>query len=214
MKALFRIGILSFVFDRRLSAKICGKVFSPGIIRRIVMKNKNLPLSILLVVCLFSVAQLSGQGPAKELPTTVIQAGHMLDVKTGKMLNNVSVVIQGDKIVMVTEEVGTPLTGGIKLIDLPNATLLPGLIDAHTHLTYDPKFGYEQLGISVPKEALIGGKNARITLEAGLTTVRNVGANGFADIALRDAINEGLVPGPRMDASGPALSISDRKSVV
>src|SRR5216684_4437270 len=71
-----------------------------------------------------------------------------------------------------------------------------------------PKFGYEQLGISVPKEALIGAKNAWVTLEAGFTTVRNVGANGFADIALRDAINEGLVPGPRMDASGPALSIS------
>ncbi len=170
------------------------------------MKNKNLPLSILLFVCLFSVAQLSGQGPAKELPTTVIQAGHMLDVKTGKTLNNVTIVIKGDRIAGVTE--GGEPPAGATVIKLPNATLLPGLIDAHTHLTHDPKFGYEQLGISVPKEALIGAKNARITLEAGFTTVRNVGANGFADIALRDAINEGLVPGPRMDASGPALSIA------
>ncbi len=170
------------------------------------MKNKNLPLSILLFVCLFSVAQLSGQDSAKEPPTTVIQAGHMLDVKTGKTLNNVTIVIKGDRIAGVSE--GGELPEGATVIRLPNATLLPGLIDAHTHLTHDPKFGYEQLGISVPKEALIGAKNARITLEAGFTTVRNVGANGFADIALRDAINEGLVPGPRMDASGPALSIA------
>ena len=58
--------------------------------------------------------------------------------------------------------------------------------------------------VSIPKEALIGAKNARITLEAGFTTVRNVGASGYTDVALRDAINEGMVPGPRMMASGPA----------
>jgi imidazolonepropionase-like amidohydrolase len=86
--------------------------------------------------------------------------------------------------------------------------LLPGFIDAHTHLTADPKFGYEQLGISVPKEALIGAKNARITLQAGFTTVRNVGASGYTDVALRDAINEGMLPGPRMLVSGPPLGIT------
>lgn len=170
------------------------------------MKNKNLPLFILLFVCLFSVAQLAAQGPAKDPPVTAIRAGHMLDVKTGRTLTDVTVVIKGDRIVSVTEGGESP--AGAIVIKLPDATLVPGLIDAHTHLTYDPRFGYEQLGISVPKEALIGAKNARITLEAGFTTVRNVGAKGFADIALRDAINEGLVPGPRIDASGPALSIS------
>lgn len=86
--------------------------------------------------------------------------------------------------------------------------MLPGLIDAHTHVTFDPKFGYEQLGISIPKEALIGAKNAKITLEAGFTTIRNVGASGYTDVALRDAINEGMLPGPRMLVSGPPLSIT------
>jgi imidazolonepropionase-like amidohydrolase len=128
----------------------------------------------------------------------------MLDVKTGKTLNDVWVVIEGGKILRA----GTGAEAAANIIELPNATLLPGLIDAHTHLTFEPNFGYQQLGISIPKEALIGAKNARLTLEAGFTTVRNVGANGYADIALRDAINEGLVPGPRIMASGPALSIS------
>jgi imidazolonepropionase-like amidohydrolase len=82
------------------------------------------------------------------------------------------------------------------------------LIDVHTHLTFDPNFGYQELGISIPKEALIGAKNAKITLEAGFTTVRNVGASGYTDVALRDAVNEGMLPGPRILASGPALSIT------
>lgn len=134
----------------------------------------------------------------------IIHAGHMLDVKSGRTLNDVWVVIENGKIVRV----GTGAEQGANIIELPNATLLPGLIDAHTHLTFDPTFGYQELGISIPKEALIGAKNARITLEAGFTTVRNVGANGYTDIALRDAINEGMVPGPHIIASGPALSIT------
>src|SRR5882757_10808905 len=135
----------------------------------------------------------------------VIHAGHMLDVKSGKMLDNVTVLIEGDKISAINS--GTA-PADARVIELPNATLLPGLIDVHTHLTFDPAFGYQELGISIPKEALIGAKNARITLEAGFTTVRNVGASGYTDVALRDAINEGMLPGPRILASGPALSIT------
>jgi imidazolonepropionase-like amidohydrolase len=169
------------------------------------MKTTTLFFAFLVSSCV-SLAQTQ---PAAE-ETTVIHAGHLLDVKTGRMIDNATVVIQGDKIVSVLS-VG-PLTNkppaNAKTIDLPNATLLPGLIDAHTHLTFDPNFGYQELGVSIPKEALIGAKNARITLEAGFTTVRNVGASGYADIALRDAVNEGMVPGPRIMASGPALSIT------
>src|SRR5438067_8543897 len=135
---------------------------------------------------------------------TIIHAGHMLDVKSGRIIDNPTVVIDGDKITSV----GQATAGNATLINLPNATLVPGLIDAHTHLTGEPNFGYQELGISTPMEALIGAKNARVTLEAGFTTVRNVGAGGFTDVALRDAIDQALVPGPRMLVSGPPLGIT------
>jgi imidazolonepropionase-like amidohydrolase len=139
----------------------------------------------------------------------VIRAGHILDVKTGNMLSGQAIVIEGDKIVSVGPAADAKLSPATQTIDLPNATVLPGLIDAHTHLTFDPaNLGYEGLGISYPREALIGARNARVTLEAGFTTVRNVGAGGYSDVALRDAINAGDVPGPRMLVSGPALGIT------
>ena len=140
-------------------------------------------------------------------PKTIVNAGRFLDVKSGRMLTNQQIVIEGDKIVSVGPAAAAP--AGAKVINLPNSTVLPGLIDAHVHLTGDnTKLGYEELGTSVPREALRGAKNAKVTLEAGFTTVRNVGAGGFSDIALRDAINDGDVPGPRMLASGPALGIT------
>jgi imidazolonepropionase-like amidohydrolase len=123
------------------------------------------------------------------------------------MLTNRAIVVEDGKIISVGSDTDAPPEGA-KVIDLSDKTVLPGLIDAHTHITFDPKFGYDRLAISVPREALIGAKNARITLLAGFTTIRNVGATEFADIALRDAINAGDVPGPRIDASGPALSIT------
>src|SRR6476646_2640133 len=171
------------------------------------MKTTTLFLLALLFTCT-SFAQPSAAPPAPQ--KTIIHAGHMLDVKTGKMLDNVTVSIEGDKVTGVSSGQNSLAEGqaGARVINLPNATLLPGLIDVHTHLTFDPNFGYQELGVSIPKEALIGAKNARITLEAGFTTVRNVGASGYTDIALRDAINEGMIPGPRIDASGPALSIT------
>jgi len=78
------------------------------------------------------------------------------------------------------------------------------------HLTLEPgQNGYESLGISIPREALFGAKNAKLTLEAGFTTVRNVAAHGYTDVALRDAINAGDVPGPRIDAAGPAIGVTE-----
>ena len=138
--------------------------------------------------------------------TVVIRAGRLLDVKTGKTLTNQTVVIHGDKITSVGAD--TQQLVGAQIIDLSNATVLPGLIDAHTHLTMTTNFGYSRLAISIPREALTGARNARVTLEAGFTTVRNVGASGFSDVALRDAINAGDVPGPRMLVSGPPLTIT------
>ena len=146
----------------------------------IIPPHMNRILTLLLTLC-FATAAFAQQ-PATAPPSkTVIHAAHLLDVKTGKMMDNVSVTVEGDKITAITP--GAP-PAGVNAIHLPNATLVPGLIDAHTHLTFDPNFGYQALGISIPKEALIGAKNARITLEAGFTTVRNVGASGYADIAL------------------------------
>jgi len=158
-----------------------------------------------VLVVLMLAAQAFAQQSSK---TIIIHAGRVLDVKTGKMLSDQMLVIEGGKIVSIGGSAETKAPADAVRIDLANATLLPGLIDAHTHLTMDPKFGYERLGVSIPREALTGAKNARLTLEAGFTTVRNVGADGYSDVALRDAINAGDVPGPRMLVSGPALSIT------
>jgi imidazolonepropionase-like amidohydrolase len=157
---------------------------------------------------LAAVLLLAGWSLAQSAPQkTVINAGRLLDMKTGKILTNQQIVIEGDKIVSVGPAAAAP--AGAQVINLPNATVLPGLIDAHVHLTGEnTRLGYEELGVSTPREALIGAKNARITLMAGFTTVRNVGAGGYSDIALRDAINEGDLPGPRMRVSGPALGIT------
>jgi imidazolonepropionase-like amidohydrolase len=148
-------------------------------------------------------------GPAQTpAHRVVVKAGRLLDVKSGEILRDQAIVIENDKIVSVGAAKDAN-TSGAAIVDLSQATVLPGMIDAHTHLTGNPTdFGYEGLRISVPREALIGAKNARITLLAGFTTVRNVGAGGYSDVALRDAINEGDLPGPRMLVSGPALGIT------
>jgi imidazolonepropionase-like amidohydrolase len=163
----------------------------------------------LSVVAVISVLAFVGNGFAQQnMRSVVIHAGHVLDVKTGKLLPDQMLVIEDGKIISVGDAAGTKAPADALRVELPNATVLPGLIDAHTHLTMDPTFGYAELGISIPRETLIGAKNARITLNAGFTTVRNVGANGFTDVALRDAINAGDIPGPRMLVSGPLLGIT------
>jgi imidazolonepropionase-like amidohydrolase len=169
------------------------------------MKQAAKQALICIVLCICALAQ----NPASPVPKhVVVHAGRLLDVKTGNLASNQAIVIEGDKILSVGPAAAAKAAPDATVIDLPNATVMPGMIDAHTHITFNPQFGYETLGISVPREALIGARNARTTLEAGFTTIRNVGARGFADVALRDAINAGDVPGPRMIVSGPALSIT------
>jgi imidazolonepropionase-like amidohydrolase len=152
-----------------------------------------------------------GQGSAAQtsgVRVVLIKAGRLIDVKAGRVLTGQAILIEADRIKEVgpVQEVSSHAPSGAQVIDLSDKTVLPGLIDCHTHLTSEPNLaGYESLGVSIPREALYGAKNARITLRAGFTTVRNVGANGYSDIALRDAINAGDVPGPRMLASGPAM---------
>src|ERR1700719_2495339 len=149
----------------------------------------------------------SAQMPAPK--RTVIRAGRVLNVRTGELRANQVIVIEGDKITQIAPSSEVTAASGDTTIDLPDATLLPGLIDMHTHLTFDlNSLGYQGLSISTAREALHGARNARRTLEAGFTTVRNVGARDYADIAVRDAINDGDVIGPRMVASGPALEIT------
>ncbi len=138
---------------------------------------------------------------------TAIKAARVLDVRTGQMIANAVILIEGERIIAIGPKVVVPENA--EVIDLKTMTVLPGLIDCHTHLTFAPGVGgVSGLTQSIPRQALIGAKNARITLQAGFTTVRNVGASGYSDIALRDAINAGDVPGPRIVASGPSLGIT------
>ena len=138
---------------------------------------------------------------------TAIKAAHMVDVRNGTLIDNAVVLVSGERITAAGSKLAIPADA--KIIDLGNKTLLPGLIDTHTHITGRPEdAGYGIIAKSIPRQALQGARNARVTLQAGFTTIRDVGADGYADIGLRDAINEGDVPGPRIAASGPALGIT------
>jgi imidazolonepropionase-like amidohydrolase len=156
-----------------------------------------------LMVCLFFVSFASAAPGA-------VRCGKLLDVRAGHMLSDQVVVFDdAGNISAVGPVASTKLPAGVSAIDLSSATCLPGLIDVHTHITFDPSAnGYAGLGISVPREAITGAKNARLTVRAGFTTIRNVGASDYTDVAVRDGINDGEIEGPRMLVSGPPLSIT------
>src|ERR1700678_3973429 len=140
---------------------------------------------------------------------TLVRTGHLLDVKTGKILDGQTIVVTGDTISSVAASSAVPAQPGDTVVDLGNMTVMPGLIDVHTHITGVPNFDpYFELTQTDAKEAIQGVANARTTLLAGFTTIRNVGAGGYTDVDLRDAINQGEVPGPHMQVSGPPLGIT------
>ncbi|HLJ38786.1 MAG TPA: amidohydrolase family protein [Steroidobacteraceae bacterium] len=142
-------------------------------------------------------AACADEQPAPE--TIVLKAAHIFDATGTSLKDGGLVVVRGDRIVSV----GGAAPAGARVIDLGNATLLPGFIDAHTHLTMQLEKNYYLMRyhdiMRFPAEqALYGALYARRTLEAGFTTVRNVGAADFVDISLRNAINAGVTEGPRM----------------
>jgi imidazolonepropionase-like amidohydrolase len=165
-------------------------------------------LALNLIACGTVAAQPSSPG------TTVLKAARMLDVKTGTVVSNASVVVTGARIVAAGANVATP--PGATVVDLGNAMLLPGLIDSHTHLlqNYEGRVGSDDpnmlltvAAIGTTRRALLGVAMGRQDLDAGITTVRDLGNSGLdGDVALRDAINNGWVVGPRIVASTRALA--------
>jgi imidazolonepropionase-like amidohydrolase len=170
------------------------------------MRNaKHVKLFLLLLLLQIAVFRASAQTPGR----TLLRTGHLLDVKTGAETAAQTIVVTGDRITAIAPTATTPKQAGDVEIDLTRYTVMPGLIDVHTHLTMATNFDpYFELSMTPAKEAIIGVENAKVTLEAGFTTVRNVGANDFTDVALRDEINAGHIPGPHMQVSGPPLGIT------
>ncbi len=162
--------------------------------------------SLLLLLCGLSAAQTSSQPAAPH--AIVLHAAGLLDVKSGRLVKPGEVLVLGERIVEVGSSVKRP--AGAEVIDLGDRTLLPGLIDAHVHLFLHP--GAEDLQTvqeSVPQRTIMAVLAARDDLMAGFTAERDMGTEGAgsADTAVRHAIDQGLVPGPRLRISGNAINI-------
>jgi imidazolonepropionase-like amidohydrolase len=139
----------------------------------------------------------------------VIRAGQLLDVTNGRMLSDQLIVVRNNVIEAIGDANRINIPSGAIEIDLSNSTILPGLIDAHVHLTSDASInGYDSLSRSSIRNALYGTYSAGLTLRSGFTTVRNVGAVAYGDVALRDSIVDGEVAGPRMIVAGQSLGIT------
>src|SRR3954463_600164 len=146
--------------------------------------------------------------PAKKV--VVLKASRIFDSSAGKYVTGQAIVVEGDRIQRLAAAAGFELPAGAEMIDLGSATLLPRLIDCHTHLgsradRYDEIYDFKDTPF---QSAFAGVMNSRKTLEAGFTTVRDVGSLPFLAVDLRNSIGEGLIIGPRIVASGPGISIT------
>ena len=148
------------------------------------------------------------QTEAAKPAVVVLKAARLFDGKGERSVANAVVVVEGGQIKAVGSGLASP--AGANVIELGDVTLLPGFIDAHTHITEESgKDWYVELvnGLrrTVPEQAIRATEYARRTLEAGFTTIRDVGADDWIDVGLRNAINDGVVPGPRMLTAAHAL---------
>jgi len=171
------------------------------------MSLRPLLLAASVFLCAAVLRGADAAAPAR--PLVAVRAAHLVAPQSGTVLADQLVVIAGDKIQAVGDAAALlpTLPAGTKVIDLGGATLLPGLIDCHTHVTSQPENFYEDLFRRSPiDEAITAHLYARRTLEAGFTTIRNLGADNYIDFSLRNAIDAGRIPGPRILASGPSLS--------
>lgn len=175
--------------------------------RRLVRRGILVALTV-ATGCTIAQHEPRSVGRAAPDSLVVIRAGALVDVERGVVVREPRVVIRGDRIAAVLTP-ADPLPAGARTIDLRAATLLPGLVDLHTHLIGDIQNASPTapLESSAAEDVLLGVANARRTLEAGFTTVRDVGTyRGFLDVSLRDAIDRGLVIGPRMAVAGAYLT--------
>jgi len=166
-------------------------------------------LSLTLPACAGPAGSSAIPAGAPEEAEQFLHAGQLLDSASGEVLTDQLIGLKAGRIVSVASYKDVERDGDIPVIDLSDHFVLPGLIDAHVHLSSDASVqGHARLGRGTTRQALYGVQAARKTLEAGFTTVRNVGAPGFADVALKEAIEAGEFPGPRMRVAGQSLGMT------
>ena len=173
------------------------------------MKNWILHEVFLTLAALIWSSHFASSQPQSTGELIAIKCGRLIDVMKAEVRENVTVLVQGSKISGVGKDIPIPV--GTKILDLGNATVLPGLIDTHTHLfLHEGDYDEQLLKWSQAKRAIYATNHAKKTLEAGFTTIRDVETEGalYGDVALRDAINAGVVPGPRMKASTRSISVT------
>src|SRR5260221_6623024 len=174
------------------------------------MSNKSFIVGALLLSC-FSILGSAQEKKPAAAKRMAIRAGHLIDGMSAKPIDNVLILIEDDKIVSATPGGAAP--AGVEVVDLSKSTVLPGFIDLHTHVLLNGDITAEDydkqlLKDSIPYRAILGARNARIALENGFTTIRDLETEGamYADADVKKAINNGEVPGPRMQVVTRAMT--------